>query len=163
VEPLSRILEPVSVRHLDVDTPVSTPRKARDVVPRRQMPSQLVRLGSIDRDPGVIGPLVWDLHCQRIKDGEITEKPFVYLRQSYNTLSSAHYSPLLDIGLSPTISLDLRLLASSSCQLSCANRHSTWPRASYTTLNETPMPIVTKILVNCGFVSNRFNKNETTI
>lgn len=40
-----------------------------DVVPRRQMTSQLVRLGSIDRDPGVVGPLVWDLHCQRIKDG----------------------------------------------------------------------------------------------
>lgn len=33
------------------------------------MASQLVRLGSIDKDPGVIGPLVWDLHCQRIKDG----------------------------------------------------------------------------------------------
>lgn len=75
VEPLSRILEPVSVRHLDIDSPVSTPKKARedrnkDVVPRRQMASQLVRLGSIDKDPGVIGPLVWDLHCQRIKDGK---------------------------------------------------------------------------------------------
>jgi hypothetical protein len=31
------------------------------------------------------------------------------------------------------ISLDLRLLASSSCQLSYANRHSTWPEAPYTT------------------------------
>lgn len=73
MEPLSRILEPVSVRHLDIDSPVSTPKKelkSRDVVPRRQMPSQLVRLGSIDKDPGVIGPLVWDLHCQRIKDGK---------------------------------------------------------------------------------------------
>jgi hypothetical protein len=27
-----------------------------------------------------------------------------------------------------TISLDLRLLGSSSCQQSCANRHSTWPK-----------------------------------
>lgn len=77
VEPLSRILEPVSVRHLDIDSPISSPKdsrpktgdKAKDVVPRRQMASQLVRLGSIDKDPGVIGPLVWDLHCQRIKDG----------------------------------------------------------------------------------------------
>ncbi|KAL0829953.1 hypothetical protein ABMA28_003422 [Loxostege sticticalis] len=76
VEPLSRILEPVSVRHLDIDSPVSSPKqkgakpqdKSKDVVQRRQMPSQLVRLGSIDKDPGVIGPLVWDLHCQRIKD-----------------------------------------------------------------------------------------------
>lgn len=77
VEPLSRILEPVSVRHLDIDSPLSSPKDPRpttgekkDVVPRRQMASQLVRLGSIDKDPGVIGPLVWDLHCQRIKDGE---------------------------------------------------------------------------------------------
>ncbi|XP_028043086.1 uncharacterized protein LOC114252696 isoform X1 [Bombyx mandarina] len=72
VEPLSKILEPVSVRHLDIDSPISTPKKRepsnQEVVPRRQMPSQLVRLGSIDKDPGVIGPLVWDLHCQRIKD-----------------------------------------------------------------------------------------------
>ena len=78
MEPLSRILEPVSVRHLDIDSPPSTPNKSKpdpakgkDVVPRRQMASQLVRLGSIDKDPGVIGPLVWDLHCQRIKDGKI--------------------------------------------------------------------------------------------
>ncbi|KPJ13491.1 hypothetical protein RR48_07071 [Papilio machaon] len=67
VEPLSRILEPVSVRHLDMDSP---PPKVSGQ-PRRQMTSQLVRLGSIDKDPGVIGPLVWDLHCQRIKSGEI--------------------------------------------------------------------------------------------
>ncbi|KOB74448.1 Uncharacterized protein OBRU01_09202 [Operophtera brumata] len=73
VEPLSRILEPVSVRHLDIDSPISISKiredRNKDVVPRRQMASQLVRLGSIDKDPGVIGPLVWDLHCQRIKDG----------------------------------------------------------------------------------------------
>lgn len=78
VEPLSRILEPVLVRHLDIDSPVISPKKSKhepsknkDVVPRRQMASQLVRLGSIDKDPGVIGPLVWDLHCQRIKDGRL--------------------------------------------------------------------------------------------
>lgn len=78
VEPLSRILEPVSVRHLDIDSPISTPKdhrpktgeRSKEVVPRRQMASQLVRLGSIDKDPGVIGPLVWDLHCQRIKDSK---------------------------------------------------------------------------------------------
>ncbi|KAJ8720894.1 hypothetical protein PYW08_006359 [Mythimna loreyi] len=81
VEPLSRILEPVSVRHLDIDSPASTPKKSKpdpkgkDVVPRRQMASQLVRLGSIDKDPGVIGPLVWDLHCQRIKDASKPPSP----------------------------------------------------------------------------------------
>ncbi|XP_059061101.1 uncharacterized protein LOC131853997 [Achroia grisella] len=82
VEPLSRILEPVSVRHLDVDSPVISPKskekgqdRSKNVVPRRQMASQLVRLGSIDKDPGVIGPLVWDLHCQRIKDASKPSSP----------------------------------------------------------------------------------------
>ncbi|CAF4762154.1 unnamed protein product [Pieris macdunnoughi] len=75
VEPLSRILEPISVRHLDIDSPIPSPKGLKDTVPRRQMPSQLVRLGSIDKDPGVIGPLVWDLHCQRIKDASKTSSP----------------------------------------------------------------------------------------
>ncbi|CAK1589021.1 unnamed protein product [Parnassius mnemosyne] len=81
VEPLSRILEPVSVRHLDIDTPPASPKTAppkvqeKESVPRRQMASQLVRLGSIDKDPGVIGPLVWDLHCQRIKSGSKPPSP----------------------------------------------------------------------------------------
>ncbi|XP_045487551.1 uncharacterized protein LOC110994036 [Pieris rapae] len=75
VEPLSRILEPISVRHLDIDSPIPSPKGLKDTVPRRQMPSQLVRLGSIDKDPGVIGPLVWDLHCQRIKDASKPSSP----------------------------------------------------------------------------------------
>lgn len=85
VEPLSRILEPVSVRHLDIDSPANSPKTnvSKEVVPRRQMASQLVRLGSIDKDPGVIGPLVWDLHCQRIKDGKTLKtkvmKPDIFL------------------------------------------------------------------------------------
>lgn len=87
MEPLSKVLEPISVRHLDVDSSSDLPKdkpemlkskiireknqgKDSDFVPRRQMASQLVRLGSIDKDPGVVGPLVWDLHCQRIKDGK---------------------------------------------------------------------------------------------
>ncbi|CAH2055710.1 unnamed protein product, partial [Iphiclides podalirius] len=80
VEPLSRILEPVSVRHLDVETPPPTPKahahaQRGEGAPRRQMASQLVRLGSIDKDPGVIGPLVWDLHCQRIKSAPRQQSP----------------------------------------------------------------------------------------
>ncbi|XP_068622906.1 uncharacterized protein [Battus philenor] len=79
VEPLARILEPVSVRHLDIDTPPTSPKvpikTSKDSTQRRQMPSQLVRLGSIDKDPGVIGPMVWDLHCQRIKSASKTRSP----------------------------------------------------------------------------------------
>jgi hypothetical protein len=40
--------------------------------------------------------------------------------------STARYRPLQIL----TISLDLRLLASSSCQPSCVNCHSTWPEGA---------------------------------
>lgn len=32
----------------------------------------LVRMGSMDKDPGVIGPMVWDLHRQRLEKGYFT-------------------------------------------------------------------------------------------
>ncbi|XP_032523095.2 uncharacterized protein LOC116774462 isoform X1 [Danaus plexippus] len=98
VEPLSKILEPISVRHLDLDSTSSTPKKSKNVVPRRQMPSQLVRLGSIDKDPGVIGPLVWDLHCQRIKDTSKPSSPAQSkvpsnrMRQRFNDLMDDAYT-----------------------------------------------------------------------
>ncbi|XP_038218725.1 uncharacterized protein LOC119837281 [Zerene cesonia] len=107
VEPLSRILEPVSVRHLDVDSPVSS-RKGQDTVPRRQMPSQLVRLGSIDKDPGVIGPLVWDLHCQRIKDASKPSTPMTSsqepgrMRQRFNELMDDAFTLFGSAGSTPS-------------------------------------------------------------
>uniref|UniRef100_A0A2A4IZF4 Uncharacterized protein n=1 Tax=Heliothis virescens TaxID=7102 RepID=A0A2A4IZF4_HELVI len=120
VEPLSRILEPVSVRHLDLDSPPSSPRKtkqepvkSKDVVPRRQMASQLVRLGSIDKDPGVIGPLVWDLHCQRIKDASKPSSPAQStasarkeagpsrMRQRFNELMDDAFTLFGSVGSSP--------------------------------------------------------------
>ncbi|XP_075982109.1 uncharacterized protein LOC142980550 isoform X2 [Anticarsia gemmatalis] len=119
VEPLSRILEPVSVRHLDIDSPPSSPKKGKDlskgkdVVPRRQMASQLVRLGSIDKDPGVIGPLVWDLHCQRIKDASKPSSPAKStgsarkdagpsrMRQRFNELMDDAFTLFGSVGSSP--------------------------------------------------------------
>ncbi|KAG6440293.1 hypothetical protein O3G_MSEX001252 [Manduca sexta] len=115
VEPLSRILEPVSVRHLDIDSPVSSPKareqaRSKDVVPRRQMASQLVRLGSIDKDPGVIGPLVWDLHCQRIKDASKPSTPVKSgrkdagpsrMRQRFNELMDDAFTLFGSAGSSP--------------------------------------------------------------
>lgn len=110
MEPLSRILEPVSVRHLDEESPRERERDGRtavggcerdgdrviqrererdgrsvtggcerdgDRVIRRQMSSQLVRGGSAARDPGVCGPRVWDLHCQRVRDGMLRGKTFI--------------------------------------------------------------------------------------
>ncbi|CAK1542536.1 unnamed protein product [Leptosia nina] len=114
VEPLSRILEPVSVRHLDIDTPVSSPKEQiKDTIPRRQMASQLVRLGSIDKDPGVIGPLVWDLHCQRIKDASKPPSPMKSLssrkeptssrmRQRFNELMDDAFTLFGSAGSSPS-------------------------------------------------------------
>ncbi|CAB3225244.1 unnamed protein product [Arctia plantaginis] len=120
VEPLSRILEPVLVRHLDIDSPASSPKKGKqepsknkDVVPRRQMASQLVRLGSIDKDPGVIGPLVWDLHCQRIKDASKPPSPTKStssarkeagpsrMRQRFNELMDDAFTLFGSVGSSP--------------------------------------------------------------
>ncbi|KAJ9600784.1 hypothetical protein L9F63_001064 [Diploptera punctata] len=57
-EPLARVLEPVTVRHLDSEG------RGIIVEPIRR----LARHGSMEgEDPGVIGPLVWDLHCHRVQ------------------------------------------------------------------------------------------------
>ncbi|XP_050682804.1 uncharacterized protein LOC126978116 [Leptidea sinapis] len=101
VEPLSRILEPVSVRHLDIDSPISSPKHSKpshhkDTIPRRQMPSQLVRLGSIDKDPGVIGPLVWDLHCQRIKDASKPSTPVSGSKEAGPSRMRQRFNELMD-------------------------------------------------------------------
>ncbi|VVC97613.1 unnamed protein product [Leptidea sinapis] len=101
VEPLSRILEPVSVRHLDIDSPISSPKHSKpshhkDTIPRRQMPSQLVRLGSIDKDPGVIGPLVWDLHCQRIKDASKPSTPVSGNKEAGPSRMRQRFNELMD-------------------------------------------------------------------
>ncbi|XP_049792404.1 uncharacterized protein LOC126199526 [Schistocerca nitens] len=58
-EPLARVLEPVSVRHLDCDAMGGVaPGAAR----------RLARHGSTGGgDPGVVGPLVWQLHCRQLQ------------------------------------------------------------------------------------------------
>lgn len=92
VEPLSRVLEPLSVRHLDMDSdsPIQSSRrkistekkdtlssedkkmsKESNTKEKGPQDSNLVRLGSMDKDPGVIGPLVWDMHRQKFGQGKI--------------------------------------------------------------------------------------------
>ncbi|KAL3267108.1 hypothetical protein HHI36_011248 [Cryptolaemus montrouzieri] len=62
-EPLNKVLEPVSMLHLDMpeDTEIEI----------RHGCSNLTRHGSFgtNADPGVIGPVVWDIHCQRLQHG----------------------------------------------------------------------------------------------
>nr|CAD7438086.1 unnamed protein product [Timema bartmani] len=55
-EPLARVLEPVSVKYLDSEAGLV-------LEPARKM----ARHGSLEgEDPGVVGPLVWDMHCHRM-------------------------------------------------------------------------------------------------
>ncbi|XP_043598516.1 uncharacterized protein LOC122574688 isoform X1 [Bombus pyrosoma] len=69
VEPLSRVLEPVMVKHLDIDSP--------ELVRRENDRSGLytgdgvndkffARTSSAVKDPGVIGPIVWNLRRQNL-------------------------------------------------------------------------------------------------
>ncbi|XP_066594081.1 uncharacterized protein [Prorops nasuta] len=59
VEPLSKLLEPVMVRHLDVDSPETS----------RRGHAQISRASSTARDPGVVGPIVWNLRKQKQLEG----------------------------------------------------------------------------------------------
>ncbi|XP_013141082.1 PREDICTED: uncharacterized protein LOC106105337 [Papilio polytes] len=54
------------------------------------------RLGSIDKDPGVIGPLVWDLHCQRIKSASKSKSPVRQEGQGGASRMRQRYNELVD-------------------------------------------------------------------
>ncbi|XP_030766460.1 uncharacterized protein LOC115890385 [Sitophilus oryzae] len=65
-EPLAKVLEPVSVTHLDM------PNDEVEYSNERRYGSEyMVRHGSVGtvEDPGVIGPAVWNMHCERLKHG----------------------------------------------------------------------------------------------
>ncbi|XP_043284505.1 uncharacterized protein [Venturia canescens] len=67
VEPLSKILEPVVVRHLDLEfeTPEMVRRANGACDHRSNQAEGLSRTRSALKDPGVVGPIVWDLRRQR--------------------------------------------------------------------------------------------------
>lgn len=64
-EPLNKVLEPMSIHHLDM------PEEDVEVHREKTRRSSLVRHGSVgtSEDPGVIGPIVWNMHCQRLQHG----------------------------------------------------------------------------------------------
>lgn len=66
-EPLNKVLEPVSVLHLDMPDEIY---HQREMVTKH--PRGLTRHGSMGtvEDPGVIGPIVWNMHCQRLMHGK---------------------------------------------------------------------------------------------
>ncbi|XP_044254023.1 uncharacterized protein LOC123004699 isoform X2 [Tribolium madens] len=65
-EPLNKVLEPVSVLHLDMPDDDGLLRGERT-----DSRYGLRRHGSFGamEDPGVIGPVVWNMHCQRLQHG----------------------------------------------------------------------------------------------
>ncbi|KAF5305934.1 hypothetical protein FQR65_LT07545 [Abscondita terminalis] len=64
-EPLNKVLEPVSVLHLDIEDENNESESAR------KWSGVLTRHGSLSivEDPGVIGPVVWSEHCKRLQRG----------------------------------------------------------------------------------------------
>lgn len=68
-EPLNRVLEPVSVLHLDMMDDVVY--QESDGLGRRGF----LRHGSVGtmEDPGVIGPVVWSMHQQRLQHGNLDD------------------------------------------------------------------------------------------
>lgn len=78
-EPLNRVLEPLSVMHLDqsdggLDS-VRRPRNVRVVDKEddgREPKAPFVRSQSDGADPGVIGPVVWEIHKRQMNEGIVT-------------------------------------------------------------------------------------------
>nr|XP_031828687.1 uncharacterized protein LOC116425305 [Nomia melanderi] len=69
VEPLSRVLEPVMVRHLDIDSPELERRDNNDIDSYRSRKINdkfFARTSSAMNDPGVVGPIVWNLRRQTL-------------------------------------------------------------------------------------------------
>ncbi|KOX79442.1 hypothetical protein WN51_02707 [Melipona quadrifasciata] len=67
VEPLSRVLEPVMVKHLDIDSPELVRRETNHLDVYRSDDANdkfFARTSSAIKDPGVIGPIVWNLRRQ---------------------------------------------------------------------------------------------------
>ncbi|KAJ8949709.1 hypothetical protein NQ318_013578 [Aromia moschata] len=82
-EPLNKVLEPVSVLHLDM------PEEDNGDYPYRESKrgiKTLVRHGSVGavEDPGVIGPIVWNIHCQRLQHGVSVDEGIDDLKVSNN-------------------------------------------------------------------------------
>ncbi|KAK9299649.1 hypothetical protein QLX08_007441 [Tetragonisca angustula] len=67
VEPLSRVLEPVMVKHLDIDSPELVRRETNHLDVYRSDDANdkfFARTSSAIKDPGVVGPIVWNLRRQ---------------------------------------------------------------------------------------------------
>ncbi|XP_076252791.1 uncharacterized protein LOC143191505 isoform X1 [Rhynchophorus ferrugineus] len=75
-EPLTKVLEPVSVTHLDMPSGES---------PDLYQSGYLTRHGSVGtmEDPGIVGPAVWNMHYERLRHGVSVDQGMNDLRQDY--------------------------------------------------------------------------------
>ncbi|XP_058798915.1 uncharacterized protein LOC131668611 [Phymastichus coffea] len=74
VEPLSKVLEPVVIKHmaLELDSPEMNMKNLEFTV--RNGDGHLTRAASETKDPGVLGPIVWDLKRKRAVEGGAAEQ-----------------------------------------------------------------------------------------
>ncbi|KAG5866724.1 hypothetical protein JTB14_000537 [Gonioctena quinquepunctata] len=81
--PLNKVLEPISILHLDMidDQPLQEEEKSG-----KFGRTGLVRHGSLGavEDPGVIGPIVWNSHCQKLQHGVSVDEGMQDLNVSQN-------------------------------------------------------------------------------
>lgn len=69
-EPLNKVLEPVSVQNLDMPEEEEIEGSRLGSKYRKQGLTRHGSVGAVE-DPGVIGPIVWNMHCQRLQHGKI--------------------------------------------------------------------------------------------
>lgn len=95
-EPLNKVLEPVSVHHLDIPDDEVGHEVDRNEVYKRL---GLARHGSLGagEDPGVIGPIVWNIHKDRMQHGVSVDEGINDLNVSTNlTKMRKRFHDLLD-------------------------------------------------------------------
>ncbi|XP_031782048.1 uncharacterized protein LOC100679650 isoform X2 [Nasonia vitripennis] len=72
VEPLSKVLEPVVVKHLDLESD-SPEMKIKEYGFKSNGEQYFARASSEAKDPGVLGPIVWDLKRKRAVEGNYVD------------------------------------------------------------------------------------------
>ncbi|XP_017756666.1 PREDICTED: uncharacterized protein LOC108548307 isoform X2 [Eufriesea mexicana] len=92
VEPLSRVLEPVMVKHLDIDSPELIRREDDHLGVYRGDDINdkfFARTSSAIKDPGVVGPIVWNLRRQNLSaEGKARRRLHELLEDSFSLFGS---------------------------------------------------------------------------
>lgn len=68
-EPLNKVLEPVSVQNLDMPDEEEVDQGRSEGKHGKHGLMRHASVGAVE-DPGVIGPIVWNMHCQRLQHGK---------------------------------------------------------------------------------------------